>query len=254
MNRTLFALGTIGLGLLGCQPEFNNPHFFTAVDRLPPDTQAEETQAPEGFVDLKKIIPDLILDLRYHGTNNFVGERIDGYPAPTCWMTQEAAVQLAAVQETLRPAGLSLKVFDAYRPQAAVDHFCRWVHDPETTRTKPWFYPRIPKNELIQRGYIADRSGHSRGSTVDLTLVARGSKVEEAPTELDMGTPFDFFGPESWTAHPDLTTQQRSNRLLLKTVMEKHGFVGYSKEWWHFRLKNEPFPETYFNFPTDAQP
>lgn len=206
---------------------------------------------PKAFVEVRTVVPDIVVELRYFGQENFLGRPVDGYTAANCWITRPAAEQLAKVQAALRPFGLSLKVFDAYRPQSAVDHFVRWAKEPDDEDLKRRYYPSVPKQRLIPEGYIADRSGHSRGSTIDLTIV----EVSDGPQrrvgeELDMGTPFDFFGVESHTENPNLTAQQKANRLLLKTLMERHGFVNYPKEWWHFTLKNEPFPKTYFNFST----
>ena len=218
-----------------------------------PSIAAAEKPAgvPQAFVEVRTVAPDIVVDLRYFGRNNFLGRPVDGYTAPNCWLTQEAAERLAKVQADLRPFGLSLKVFDAYRPQAAVDHFVRWAKEPDDEGLKKRYYPSLPKQRLIPEGYIADRSGHSRGSTIDLTIVEiAGDARRQVGEELDMGTPFDFFGAESHTENPNLTAQQKANRLLLKTLMERHGFVNYPKEWWHFTLKDEPFPKTYFNFPT----
>lgn len=206
---------------------------------------------PKAFVEVRTVVPDIVVDIRYFGRENFLGRPVDGYTANKCWLTLPAAEQLAKVQADLRPFGLSLKVFDAYRPQSAVDHFVRWAEEPDDEGLKKRYYPSVPKRRLIPEGYIADRSGHSRGSTIDLTIVEiAGDAQRRVGEELDMGTPFDFFGVESHTENPNLTAQQRANRLLLKTLMERHGFVNYPKEWWHFTLKNEPFPKTYFNFPT----
>ncbi len=216
------------------------------------DTKPEPTPigVPPEFVDVSQSIPDIIVDLKYHGSENFVGEPIAGYTARRCWMSRSAATQLKKVQARLRPFGLSLKIFDAYRPQSAVNHFVRWAENHESQKRKSQHYPHIDKRNLFSKGYIAKRSGHSRGSSVDLTLASRASGPRETPKELDMGTIFDFFGKSSWTMAPEPTPQQRSNRLLLKTLMEQHGFVNYAKEWWHFRLRDEPFPDTYFDFPT----
>lgn len=205
---------------------------------------------PDGFVDLKKVVPEIQIDLKYFTAENFTGEPVDGYTANRCWITRQAALKLALVQAELRPYSLGLKVFDAYRPQSAVDHFVRWTMEPNQVAQQQTYHPGVSKTELIEKGYISDRSGHSRGSTVDLTIVDHADRYQGAPRELDMGTPFDFFGPQSAGAYPELSAQQRSNRLLLKTIMERHGFKGYSKEWWHFRLENERYPETSFNFPT----
>ncbi len=161
-------------------------------------------------------------------------------------MTREAATALADAQNELAAFGLSLKVFDAYRPQRAVDHFVRWAEDLEDRKMKAVFYPTVPKNILFDEGYISARSGHSRGSTVDLTLVDL-----ESGEELDMGTPWDFFDPSSWPSFQDLSTQVRANRNLLAAVMTKHGFRAIRTEWWHFNLDNEPYPDTYFDFPVN---
>ncbi len=206
---------------------------------------------PAAFVEVRAAVPDILVELRYFGRDNFTGNPVDGYTASRCWMTQSAAKQLAKAQAELRPFGLSLKVFDAYRPQAAVDRFLRWAKEPDDKQLKRLYYPSVSKPQLIKEGYIAGKSGHSRGSTVDVTIAAVSSaEHRETGKELDMGTPFDFFGPESHTENPRLTPQQRANRLLLKSLMERHGFVNYPKEWWHFTLKDEPFPDTYFNFST----
>lgn len=169
---------------------------------------------PVGFVELKKEIPDVVIDLRYYGENNFLGHKVDGYEMPVCYITTPAAKALKAVQEELKLYGLGLKIFDAYRPQRAVDHFVRWAKDLNDTKMKQEFYPDVEKSQLFEKGYIAAHSGHSRGSTVDLTLIDLKSKKE-----LDMGTNFDFFSPLSWPSHLALSTQQRANRLLLHSVM-----------------------------------
>lgn len=202
---------------------------------------------PTGFVDAQESIPRLVVELRYLTDDNFLGQQVEGYRKPRCIVTREAADALKLVQEELGEFGMGLKVFDAYRPQQAVDHFVRWARDSEAKGEKAKFYPQVEKRNLFREGYIATKSGHSRGSTVDLTIVCflENGKYQE----LDMGTPFDFFGSESWTNHRDLTTQQRVNRLLLRSLMQKHGFRPYAKEWWHFTLENEPFPNQYFNFP-----
>jgi len=209
--------------------------------------EEQKDQLPEGFVYVDRVIPDIIVDLRYYTEHNFVGDRIDGYLKPRCILTKEAASALLQVQEELKPFGLGLKVFDAYRPQQSVDHFVRWANNLEDTRTKAEFYPDINKNSLIKDGYIATRSGHSRGSTVDLTIVSLQS--EAIDKELNMGTGFDFFGPASWPYFSGLPASQRAHRMLLHIMMKRHGFEFYPEEWWHFTMKNEPFPETYFNFP-----
>jgi D-alanyl-D-alanine dipeptidase len=206
----------------------------------------DEAQLPENFVYVKDVIPDLDVELRYFSANNFVGDTIDAYKSNKLILTKPAAEALKKVQSDLKDQNLCLLVYDAYRPQQAVNHFMRWAKDLNDTINKPEFYPEIKKRNLFNKGYIASRSGHSRGSTVDLTLMDRNT--DEV---LDMGSPFDFFGKASWTAHPNLTAQQKNNRNLLLTAMQKHNFRNYPKEWWHFSLRWEPFPNTYFDFPIE---
>lgn len=202
---------------------------------------------PRGFVYLDQAIPGLLLDLRYAGALNFVGEPVDGYLKPRCILTAEAAEALKRVQEELRPFGLGLKVFDGYRPQRAVDHFVRWAGNIADTRMKAEFYPDVDKRDLFRDGYIAAKSSHSRGSTVDLTIVSL--KGDDEGRELDMGSGFDYFGLSSWPDNPGTASSSRAHRLLLRELMVKHGFKPYPQEWWHFTLKQEPWPDTYFNFP-----
>ena len=197
---------------------------------------------PPSFADAAAVIPDLVVDMRYFGAANFVGTRVDGYEAPVCLLTHQAVTALAAVQRDLRPRGLGLKVFDCYRPVRAVRHFVRWARDPDTG-TKAEFYPHVAKGNLFREGYIASRSGHSRGSTVDLTLVTL-----PGGDELDMGTPFDFLSPQSGQGGR-VSAEARANRKLLADAMRARGFIPYDKEWWHFTLRNEPFPNSYFDFP-----
>ncbi len=202
---------------------------------------------PKGFVYVEDTVPGIQIELRYFSNHNFVGERIDGYTASRCILTKEAAEALKGVQEDLNQFGLGLKIYDAYRPQRAVDHFVRWAKNPGDVRMKGEFYPEVAKEKLFKDGYIVEKSGHSRGSTVDLTIVALDPNAQGA--ELDMGTCFDYFGPQSWPNNPEIEAGRRANRMLLRQVMEKHGFAPYLKEWWHFTLKGEPYPETYFDFP-----
>lgn len=182
-------------------------------------------------------MPSVVYEIRYEGEHNFIGRRIDGYKAPKCLLAKEAAIALGRVQKELKARSLSLKVFDCYRPQRAVNHFVTWAKDPSDTKMKKEFYPHVEKKNLFKKGYIASKSAHSRGSAVDLTIAS-----------LDMGTPFDFFGPKSHTNNPDVSVEARKNRELLKGLMEKQGFKNYSKEWWHYSLKEEPFPDRYFDF------
>ena len=202
------------------------------------------------LVDVETLIPDAILDIRYHSSYNFVGEVIDGYRAPKCLLTGPAAEALAAVQERARQRDMTLKIFDCYRPQQAVDHFVRWAEDLDDTKMKQVFFPNVAKAALFEEGYIAAKSGHSRGSTVDLTLVsldADGGRVGE----LEMGTPFDFFDPLSHTDNPAVTGEARENRQLLKSLMAEQGFSNLPEEWWHYTLEDEPFPDTYFDDPVE---
>ncbi len=197
-----------------------------------------------GFVSIGEAVPDVILEIRYFSTFNFVGSRIDGYEQPVAMMTREAAERLKQVSDEMVSGGYRLRIYDAYRPQQAVDHFMRWAADPDDIRMKAFFYPDVEKALLIPGGYIAGHSGHSRGSTVDLTLFDM-----RAQKDLDMGGPFDFFGELS---HPDcrgITEEQYANRMILRDVMLRHGFRPISSEWWHYTLENEPYPDTYFTFP-----
>lgn len=204
----------------------------------------QENGIPEGFVYVDELIPDAILEVRYYSTDNFVGSRVDGYLAPKVILTIEATKALAAVADELRQQGLALKIFDGYRPQQAVNHFIRWVADVEDEKMKYKYYPEVDKKELFSLGYIAKKSGHSRGSTVDLTLIDINTGEE-----LDMGSGFDYFGEISHHNTNMINEQQMQNRAILREVMEKYGFVAYSGEWWHYTLKNEPYPDTYYDFP-----
>ena len=203
-----------------------------------------------GFVVLSDVVPDVIQEIRYFSTYNFVGERITGYHTPCALMTKEAAAALKEVSDELKAKGYRLKVYDAYRPQMAVDHFVRWAENLNDKRMKSYFYPQVEKNRLFVDGYIDAKSGHSRGSTIDLTLFDMSTGKE-----LDMGGTFDYFGELS---HPDykgnLTEQQLKNRSILREAMTRHGFKPLATEWWHFTLRNEPYPDTYFNFPVEKLP
>ncbi|MBT8377542.1 MAG: M15 family metallopeptidase [Bacteroidia bacterium] len=202
-----------------------------------------QNKLPEGFVEVKQIIPDLDVELRYFSTNNFIGDAIDGYNSNKLILTEAAATQLKLVQDDLQQQNLCLKVYDGYRPQRAVNHFVRWARDLTDTINKQQFYPDVPKQNLFKEEYIASRSGHSRGSTVDLTITDG-----ETGEPLDMGSAYDFFGEESWVDFKGISKEQQANRQLLQKVMLRHGFRNYPKEWWHFTLRNEPFKSTYFDF------
>jgi zinc D-Ala-D-Ala dipeptidase len=198
---------------------------------------------PAAFVDAAAVVPGLLVDARYAGAHNFVGRPIDGYEAPHCLLTRPAADALAQVARDLAGQGLVLKAFDCYRPARAVANFVRWAQNLNDTAGKGEFYPDVDKRVLFREGYISSRSGHSRGSTVDLTLArADGS-------ELDMGTPFDFFSPRSWPSSPNVSPEAKENRAMFAAAMRRRGFHPYPREWWHFTLAHEPFPATYFDFP-----
>ncbi len=200
-----------------------------------------------GFVLLSEAVPDAILEIRYYSTFNFVGKRIDGYEQPVALLTREAAAALRLVSDDLLRRGYRLKIYDAYRPQKAVDHFAAWAHDAASISMKPYFYPGTDKSDLFSLGYIAKHSGHSRGSTVDLTLFdMRTGK------EADMGGTFDLFGERSHADFKGITKKQRENRMLLRKAMVKRGFRPFSKEWWHFTLAGEPYPDTIFTFPVNV--
>ena len=217
------------------------------------------------FVNITDVVPDAILEIRYYSTYNFVGDRIDGYEQPTALLTVEAAKALKAVSDDVKKLGYRLKIYDAYRPQRAVTHFMNWAKDIRDVRMKAYFYPNLDKSVLFARGYIAEKSGHSRGSTVDLTLF--DMKTEK---EVDMGGTFDWFGREShpdWCGDPEtgkytgefpgntppsrgkINAEQFRHRMILRKAMIRHGFKPLKEEWWHFTLVNEPYPNTYFTHP-----
>lgn len=203
----------------------------------------KETRS-SGFVTLTDAVPDAILEIRYFGTYNFVGDRIDGYLEPTALLTKEAATALKAVSDDVISQGYRLKVYDAYRPQMGVDHFVRWAADVTDTRMKEFFYPDLDKSVLFEQDYIMAKSGHTRGSTVDLTLFDMSTEKE-----LDMGGTFDWFGEESHPDYTGITVEQFANRMLLREAMLRHGFKSLESEWWHFTLADEPYKDTYFDYP-----
>ena len=221
MKKYIFSIITISLSIIGTSQEL-----------------------PKGFSYVKDFAPSIQKELRYCSHNNFMGVPVDGYEEPVLITSTKTAMALAKVQKELVKKGLSLKIFDAYRPQTAVNHFVRWARIPNDTLTKKQYYPDVNKRHLFKLGYIATKSGHSRGSSVDLTIVHIATN-----TELDMGSPYDFFGVISHPDNKNLTKQQKANRYLLRKVMVANGFRPYKNEWWHFTLNNEPFPKTYFDFP-----
>ena len=206
------------------------------------------TMDPSGFVLLSDAVPGIIQEIRYYSTYNFIGDRIDGYEEPCAIMTKEAARALKAVSNEVNVQGYRLKVFDAYRPAAAVRHFVLWGIEDLDLRMKPFFYPELEKQELFIKGYIASQSSHSRGSTVDLTLLDMASGKE-----LDMGSPFDFFSEASHPDYRGITDEQYENRMFLQNAMVRNGFVPIDCEWWHFTLEEEPYPDTYFEFPVSSE-
>lgn len=219
----------------------------------PEDNQNVQTDPQQqfephpGFVLVRDYVPDVIEDIRYFSTNNFMGVKVNGYDANAAIVTKQTAVKLKDAADEFRRMGYVIKIFDAYRPQRAVDHFVRWAQGPDE-KNKAEYYPTIAKKNLFPR-YIAKKSGHSKGSTIDMTICYKDSKKE-----VDMGSHFDYFGPPSHTsfmgAYPggNVNKTHNKNRLMLKRVMEKHGFTNYSNEWWHFTLNNQPYPNTYFIF------
>lgn len=200
-------------------------------------------QLPEGFVYVQDEIPNIQIELRYFSENNFVGKPIDGYNRDVLILSKEATIVLNKVQIALNKKGFGLKIYDAYRPQRAVNHFWKWALNVNDTLMKQQFYPKVAKGNLFDEGYIAAKSGHTRGSTVDLTLIDLNTGKE-----LDMGFPYDFFGKESWVAYNVISLQQKQHRDFLQKVMLANGFKNYKQEWWHFTLINEPYPDTYFDF------
>jgi len=230
-----------------------------------PSCKTTTDTTPAGFVRLTEAVPDAILEIRYYSPYNFVGDRIDGYERPVAMLTVEAAQALQAVNDDVKAHGYRLKIFDAYRPQRAVTHFMNWAKDVNDTRMKQFFYPNLDKSVLFPLGYLAVQSGHSRGSTVDLTLFDMA-----AEKEVDMGGTFDWFGEEShpdWCGNPEtgeytgdfpgntppangkINAEQFRNRLILRQAMMRHSFKPVVEEWWHFTLANEPYPDTYFDYP-----
>ena len=213
--------------------------FACTSCRQEQETLVSATDDTSQFVTLTDVVPDAILEIRYFGTYNFVGARIDGYEEPTALLTRVAADSLRAVSDDVKQLGYRLKIYDAYRPQKAVDHFVRWSKDVNDTLMKRFFYPDLDKSVLFPQEYICERSGHTRGSTLDLTLFDMATEKE-----LDMGA--------TYVANDSITSQQFQNRMVLRQAMMRHGFKPFVTEWWHFTLENEPFPDTYFTFPVKA--
>ena len=232
----LIFLAIISVGIIVITGNFNK--------QIP----VEKSSDSSDFVLLSDAVPDAILEIRYYSTYNFVGDRIDGYEEPCALLTKEAASALKEVSDELVSKGYRLKIYDAYRPQKAVTHFMNWAKNINDTRMKQYFYPELDKSVLFAQGYIAEKSGHSRGSTVDLTLF--DMKTEK---EVDMGGTFDYFGQLSHPDYKQITAEQYENRMILRNAMLAHGFKPLEEEWWHFTLKDEPFPDTYFTFPVSSK-
>lgn len=212
------------------------------------DYRSEVIHNPSGFVLLAEQVPGIIQEIRYYSTYNFIGDRIDGYEEPCALLTKEAARALRSASNEMMVHGYRFKVFDAYRPARAVKHFVLWGIEDQDIRMKPYFYPELQKQELFSKGYIATESSHSRGSTVDITLLDM-----QTGKELDMGSPFDLFSEISHPDHRGVTDEQYENRMLLRRVMLRNGFVPIDCEWWHFTLEDEPYPDTYFDFPVSSE-
>ncbi len=198
------------------------------------------------LIDAGEAVEGVVTDIRYAGKNNFLGRPVKGYSTAKCWLSREAASALSKAQRLAETQGLAILIYDCYRPKRAVDDFVQWVSGNEDEPTKAIYYPNVPRRDLIDRGYIASRSGHSRGSTIDLTLIDI-----ESGQPLEMGTPWDYFDARSHTANEDIHDSAAENRQILKRIMESAGFGGYYAEWWHFTLNNEPFPDTYFDMPIE---
>ena len=202
--------------------------------------QARASGLATGFLDFHSVAPGAALQIRYAGPDNFIGSRVDGYFAPRCLLSTRAARALSRVERKLERSGKRLRIYDCYRPARAVAHFVRWARDLQDLKTKARYYPTVKKEDLFRDGYIAEKSGHSRGSTVDLAIDG-----------LDFGSPFDFFDPVSHTDSTAVSERAQKNRMRLKTLMEEAGFKNLPEEWWHYTLKEEPHPDTYFDFPVE---
>ena len=203
---------------------------------------------PEDFVDISLEIPEIVTDVKYFTGENFVGEKIDGYDAPIVLLTKKATIALKRVQKQLVEKGYGLKVYDGYRPKCAVEHFIRWVNTEENGKTKDFYYPGMTRLEVFQGGFIAKKSSHTRGSTVDLTVIKLDTGIE-----VDMGGSFDFFSQISYSDYDHLNIEQSKNRVQIRYLMRSEGFEPMQQEWWHFTLADEPYPETYFDFCINAQ-
>jgi D-alanyl-D-alanine dipeptidase len=228
--------------LAGCSQKANAPEK-NSESRTSSTSTETISPLPAGFVYVNEEIPSVLLDIRYYSDNNLVGTQIDGYKAPAAILTREAATALQAVSEDLGRQGYALKIFDTYRPTKAVDHFLRWSKDLNDQKMKAEYYPNVNKQDLFYLGYLGAKSGHSRGSTIDLTLVNK-----QTSEEIDMGSHWDLLDPRSAWDTTLITPQQSANRQVLKNAMQNHGFKTIRTEWWHWTLIKEPYPNKYFNF------
>ena len=244
MKHSILLTAALASAMILCGCAGTAPVSETKEEAMTSEDGFKYSDDASDFVLLSEAVPDAILEIRYYSTYNFVGDRIDGYEEPTALLTKEAAAALKEVSDDVIARGYRLKIYDAYRPQKAVDHFMRWAEDFEDTRMKEYFYPYLEKDQLFPLGYIDAHSGHSRGSTVDLTLFDM-----ETEKEVDMGGTFDWFGELSHPDYTDITQEQYDNRMILRETMIKHGFRPLPTEWWHFTLDKEPYPDTFFTFP-----
>ena len=265
LTAVAVAISTVTMGACGSDPAGPTAGGTSAADRT-----AEQGRRlpglPPDFVRVRDVIPQALFEIRYHGDHNFIGRPVRGYSAPECWLTRRAAEAMAGVQERVAQRGYRLKFYDCFRPRRAVSEFASWARDPKATAMKAEFYPTLEKNELFPKGYIAAKSGHSRGSTLDVTLVRRGDGLSPdwrpgdplvactapvgerfADTSIDMGTGFDCFNPRANTANPAIRGSARANRRYLVREMSRAGFENLPEEWWHYTLRNEPYPNTYFD-------
>ncbi|WNH54470.1 M15 family metallopeptidase [Stenotrophomonas oahuensis] len=217
----------------------------TTAHAQPVQIALVRTAEQAGLVDITTLSPNIQLDMRYAGSNNFTGRSVPGYESPKCLLLAQAASALAQVEADLRSEGLGLKLFDCYRPAQSVQAFVDWANDPTELSRKTIQYPGIDKPQLLG-GYIAETSGHSRGATVDLGLVDCRSGT---CTDVDMGTDFDYFGPEAHTDTAQITPDQYNNRQRLVRAMQAQGFKNYPLEWWHYTLDPEPDPKTAYDVP-----
>jgi len=241
--------------------------FVACASAKPVPPRGTVAERPDAFVSLSELDATILLDMRYFGAHNFMGTRVLGYNAEKCLLTRPAALALKGVQDDLRPFGLGLKAYDCYRPQRAVDTFVAWAKDFADTKMKAEFYPRVPKDRIFREGNLLERSGHSRGSTIDLTVVPLPGPPQETykdgdplrdcglpaserfrDNSLDFGTGYDCFDALANVDNSSVGLEQKIKRLMLRALMEKHGFKPYPPEWWHFTLRDEPYPDTFFDF------